>query len=329
MRVNIEESKLDCDDIESLIEDLFNLRYPKNEQGSFQHKAIDNLLESLKAFCALYHFKGVGDVFEMINILMDDSNLSDVSILNKNFIYGNVSDLLKPILKDNLIFRSLLPHIIISNDKGVGEGELLFPLIFKHYNFSNKSDGEFYSGGDKSKVEKVEVKKTSRVKGTSPQAASLKVIKTGDTDKGLADKLNKRYFNGAPPGMIRKNLVQKHIESIDDPNVYRKYFEELYPTACPDLREKMIKNVIENYRDPIKVNQILGQFALESYQKLEGWNNIIILEKNDKGYRISNINDVTDLDFLENFEFSPKLSRGRDSQAIADGYVNIQIGKKK
>ena len=39
---------------------------------------------------------------------------------------------------------------------------------------------------------------------------------------------------------------------------------------------------------------------------------------------IVNISDPSDIDFL-NLKFIPKFKRGGDTQAIADGYVNVKI----
>lgn len=324
--VNIEDSKKDCENIKKMVDFIFDLRYPKSEDSKQKNKhiVVDRLCEDFKSYCIRFHFEGVGNVFQMLAMLMDDDNLSEISILNENFICGDVSDLLKGELKNHPIFLKLIPVIIESKGKGVGEGELLLPFIFKDYQFSNESDGEFILNGQKFKVE---VKKSG---------ASLKVIETGVTKKGHVDELNKEYFKGTCPGYLDKfttdkstkesrNLFQEHLDSIKDPNDYREYFEELYPTACPDLREKMIKNVIENYEDPIKVTQILGQFALESYQKLEGWNNIITFKKTKNGYKIGNIKETRSEEILNNYKFQPKCKRGKDSQAIADGYVNISF----
>ena len=59
-----------------------------------------------------------------------------------------------------------------------------------------------------------------------------------------------------------------------------------------------------------------------SYQKIDKWDTIIMIDSERK--IIVGINDVNNIESL-GLKFTPKLARGGDTQAIADGYVNMSI----
>ena len=69
-------------------------------------------------------------------------------------------------------------------------------------------------------------------------------------------------------------------------------------------------------------NNVVGKFALKNYQRVDGWNNILYID--DEKMTVVNIADVEDIDGL-GLKFTPKFKRGGDTQAIADGYVNVRI----
>jgi hypothetical protein len=177
-------------------------------------------------------------------------------------------------------------------------------LILSGYRFSNDSDGILDTG------EKVEIKN---------KGASLKPIKTGVTEKGLVDKLNDRYFNGTIPGKKSDTLFQKHLATVKNPTVYGKYFAELYPGCDVTALTEEVK---KNYQDANKFNTAVGRFALKQYQKVDGWQNIIFIDS-DKQV-VVNIADPDKIEDLK-LSFSPVLARRKDTQAIADGYVNVSF----
>jgi hypothetical protein len=198
--------------------------------------------------------------------------------------------------------------VIDNNGKGVGAGELALPLILSNYRFSNVSDGEFEFNGQ---TRKVEIKKNG---------ASLKPVKTGLTPKGLVDTLNNTYFNGTVPGKKSKKLFEHHLKSVKDPTFYKPYFEALYQGCnVTELTEEVVGGA---YKDPIAFNNALGKFALKEYKRVDNWNNIMYIDADKR--MVVNISDVDNTNNL-NLKFSPVMRRGKDTQAIADGYVNVNI----
>ena len=76
------------------------------------------------------------------------------------------------------------------------------------------------------------------------------------------------------------------------------------------------------YDDPEAFNTAVGEFALAQYQSVDDWNNIIYIDH--KKLEIVNIADTSDVSKL-GLKFTPKFVRKGDTQAIADGYVNVRI----
>jgi hypothetical protein len=241
---------------------------------------------------------------ELLSILENDDKLIDWKVLETNF-QGNFMEYFIPVeLRNNPLFIELVKQLILTNGKGVGVGELVLPLLIRDYEFSNESDGRY---GDK----------TSELKN---DGASVKPLKTGLTDKGLVDKLNKEYFGGFKPGARTEKDFQNFLSFVTDPQKqFGEYFQKLYPTL--DTTE-LTENVVKVYQDKEEFIKVVGEWAVKEYKKTDGWNNLLII--NPKNLKVINIFDPNDLNGV-NLRFTPKFVRGRDTQAIADGYVNLNI----
>ena len=272
-------------------------------RGITGHTAADRFCSDFKAYMFYLDAKNIGNAEYTLSLLEDDDNLTDSNILNTNF-RNTITDLISPSLKSDELFISIYGTLLDNKGKGVGVGELALPLILSNYRFSNESDGVFGDG------KKVEIKKNG---------ASLKPVKTGLTEKGLVDRLNTKYFNSTVPGMRDAKKFNAHIAEIKDPTVYAEYFKELY-VGCDTT--SLAKNVQAVYNDAEKFNTEVGKFALREYQRVDGWNNIIYIDA-DKQV-VVNVADTSDIEGL-GMKFSPKLARKADTQAIADGYVNVRI----
>ena len=291
---------MDINDIDDTADKLLVKR---NIRG--QHIAVDRFCDDFKAYLSYYALKSgnLANAVKTLNLLENNANLVNSEIFNKNF-RAPFKDLIPDILLNDPVFPDLFERLLHSNGKGIGIGELVLPLIINRYSFSVVSDGEMANGN------KTEIKKNG---------ASLKPVKTGLTVKGLVDKLNEKYFNGTVPGMSDKKKFKAHISTITDPKVYADYFKELY-VGC-DTTE-LAEDVIKCYTDSVAFNNVVGKFALKNYQRVDGWSNILYID--DEKMTVVNIADVEDIDGL-GLKFTPKFKRGLDTQAIADGYVNVKI----
>ncbi len=269
-------------------------------RGILGHVAAERFVKDFKAYLIYFDATGVGSANTTMSLLEDSSNLTDSNILNTNF-RKPITDLISDKLKSDLIFMKLFLILLDNNGKGVGAGELALPLILAGYTFSNDCDGMFDG-------KKVEVKKSG---------ASLKAVKTGVTKDGLVDELNKKYWKGTVPGRRNKKLFQEHVNAVKNPDDYANYFNELYVGCDTTILSEAVKSC---YKDLEKFNNAVGGFVMGEYQRIEGWNNIFII--NSETGIVVNIADTTNLDGL-GLKFSPKLTRANDNQAIADGYVNV------
>tara|TARA_Y100000310_G_C20640014_1_gene793371 strand:+ start:117 stop:983 length:867 start_codon:yes stop_codon:yes gene_type:complete len=273
------------------------------KRGICGHTAAIRFVEDFKAYFCYYAMKTGGDMSHTLKLLENDENLISRDVFYTNF--RRTFDDLIPKMFEDTIFPLLFDTLVKNKGKGVGVGELVFPLIISGYTFSNESDGKWVEDGGK-----VEVKKNG---------ASLKTVETGLTDKGLVDRLNNDYFRGTVPGMKNKKKFNTHIATVTNPKVYADYFEELY-VGC-DTTE-LAKEVLTCYTDPMKFNNAVGQFALKNYKRIDGWSNIIIIDNEKRNF--VNITDVENIGDL-GLKFIPKFKRGRDTQAVPDGYVNVGI----
>jgi len=274
-----------------------------DKRGIAGHTAADRFIADFKAYLCYFAHKFDASAEATVALLEDDSKLVNSEILNKNF-RATFADLIPDALMQDTIFPTLFKQLLANNGKGIGIGELVLPLIMNDYSFSVVSDGEMANGA------KVEIKKNG---------ASLKPVATGLTDKGLVDKLNQKYWNGAAPGKVQKKQFEQHLAEVKDPATYADYFRELYVGCDTTELAEEVKNV---YTDPVAFNKAVGKFALKNYQRVDGWNNILYID--DKKMTVVNIADITDIDSL-GVKFTPKLMRKGDTQAIADGYVNVTI----
>lgn len=303
---------MDYKDVEQRADVLLDRR------GIKGHVAAERFVSDFKAYLIYFAAMQHGDASTTLALLENDSNLTPDSILENNFRM-TMSQLVSATLMKDPIFPRLFKVLYDNKGKGVGAGELILPLLISGYTFSNSSDGRRRDGS------KVEVKKSG---------ASLKPVKRGIPGQyeGLVDDLNKKYFQGTVPGKKSQSLLEAHLKTVKDPGIYAQYFQELYIGCDTKALAEEIKIC---YKDPNRFNTAIGKFALREYQKVDDWCNLIIIDAGDiagskrekllsQDPMIVNLVDLDDLDDLD-LKFNPVLARRRDTQAIADGYVNISI----
>ena len=116
------------------------------------------------------------------------------------------------------------------------------------------------------------------------------------------------------------------MASVSDPRVYESYFKELYVGCDIKDLENLVDEVVTGgaYENAIDFNNALGKFALRQYKRVDEWDNILYINADTRV--VVNVCDVDNIDIDDlGLIFSPKMSRGKDTQAIADGYVNVSI----
>lgn len=263
----------------------------------------EKVRQDIAAHLVLLALEHGADPFVTLHLLSDESNLTPIEVLSKNF-RRPIRELISDNLNADPIFPHLFERIIHMVDRSIGVGEVALPFILANYSFS-------YTNGDgKHPLGTTELKKDN---------SSLKCLKGGITEKGLVDKLNLKYFNGHAPGMQRMAQFNAHVESVTDPSVYHAYFTELYPGV--DVAQ-LAEDVAATYTDREAVNNVFGRFALHRYKSIDEWYNLFYIIP--ETMEVVNITDPDDIDGL-GLVFHPRFKRGGCTQALADGYVDVKF----
>ena len=238
--------------------------------------------------------------------MANPKNLIDNKILHTTF-RKTFEELISLVLMENPVFKKLLKSSLQHSSRAVGVGELMLPLCINDYRYSNTSDGIWGTGY------------MSEVKNGGPSGASLKT--NGDASMRHGDDINKKYFNGKAFGYKNSKKFNEHLYEVGDkPDIYFDYFKEFYPNI--DTRS-LAKKVRDNYKNKKELEMIMGEFAISTYKFIDKFYNLIIISPEKS--TIVNICDTTDVRSL-GLKFTPKMIRGGDTNALADGYVNVKIG---
>lgn len=275
---------------------------------SSKNTAQARFIEDFRVYSWWFHGK-YGDGLKMLKVLENDNLLFDGNLFNANF-KKNLIDFI-PELKSNKTFVELVKILVNNKAKGVGVGELILALLVRDWKCSSgRSDGEVAGG-------KRELK-------NGKAGGSIKPIDGDLTDKGLIDKLNKKYWNGEVPGI--KKSHQKHVALVQSKAQYGKYLGELYPGApikplldalFPGSGNKLVG--LEDYK------KIMGFHHLKWYQQLEGFKSIVVVDP--KSLEVANIAKIDDSIYDLGITTKVKMNRLADSQAVPDGYSNIFLDK--
>ena len=278
-----------------------------------QKKLNDNKNVAVKRFVADFEAHAFtrhaefGDGVEMLALLASDKSLFAGTKFDKNFTM-NLMGFVSGDLAENKTFQSVVKVLTGNKSKGVGIGELILPLLVSGWTRVNDSDG-FVSGG------------TREIK--NGEGASLKPVKTGLTNKGLVDELNKKYFGGLVLGKKdHAKLIAKYGD-FSKP-IYSKYFSELWPGAEVEV---LIKSLTKIGSDVDKFHNAVGRFILREYKKIDGWKSIVLIDPNT--LEVVNIADINDDTGFDRLHFTVRLSRLKDTQAVPDGYAVVKLKKAK
>ena len=246
--------------------------------------------------------------FNMLTMLNDSSNLFDSTIFNTNF-RTNLKDMVKENLKNNQTFCDVLNVLISNKSKGVGIGEMILPLLVDSWQLVNGFDGWCAGGSRECK---------------NGMGSSLKPIPAGTTDHGHIDRLNESYWNSTFPGLKKTHAVHASLVTSmpDHDKKYQEYLEKIYPGYdVSSLAAALVKNI----QDLEEYNWILGTTVLTWYKNLDKWQSIVLIHPETLDIvNIANIDDsIRDL----GIRFLPVMQRGKNTQAVSDGFVNIEMCK--
>lgn len=284
-------------------EELIGKRFTQTKKNVAQ-KAFENLLLSEIWISHCRSFDGI----ELLETLIDDDNLAEATELNQNFV-GNLNSLLPDKIKNNQSFQSSLSKLLAFSSKGVGNGELLLPLLIKGWKKEDSHDG----------VLNDDVAEIKNFDGGSMKPTKSK------TKKGHIDELNDRLFDGHPP-VHSKDEHEKHLAVLnkieDKKEIYLEYFSQILAKDKTEITD-LVDDLLLNRSDLDKCKRIYGQHVLKTYKEIDGFD-IIMLINPENGDMVS----IKDFDNVpDTIEFAPKMIRRGDTQAVPDGYVNIKVKK--
>jgi hypothetical protein len=277
----------------------------------------------LNAFCKYFTafawqaHCNAGDGFEMLTILEDDNQLVGGEIFNTNFV-KNFEKLYSPALKNNQTWQRLITPLVEFKGKGVGAGEMYLALVISGWTFERtdgKGDGKVAGG----------------IREVKNNGASLKPIhKSLSADQEM---LNQTIFQGHRAGPLQPNKrsnghsfarwdqwFKSHSES-DRAEILQNMFSKLYSGRdVKNLCDALIK-----YNNGQDFYNIIGREVLRWYKQEDNWDSLVVIDQ--KNMTIANVADTSDqgLKIFWNLKFDWKSMPGNDTQALADGYVNITI----
>lgn len=256
---------------------------------------------------------------ELLYMLTRNTVAIPSSVFNKNF-KATLDDITPSKIVSNPTYQQIKNTIFFANTfrgKGIGPGEFALALLGKNgLIVDDRGDVDIEGFG-------IEIKHGA---GGS--------IKTGSPTKfRAADKL--RDFIGKQVGIqldsknkikwdAENEFTQRYnaLDSGKKQQITKQYIEGLYPEIAEDIRNKLIKNLMQD-AGTMRVRDHFGKALLASYKQQDDFNTILFIKEDGT---ISNIADVNETEGLVDFALAG-LNRDGDTQALPDGYINGKVAK--
>jgi hypothetical protein len=226
-------------------------------------------------------------------------------IFDDNFLFQNQRASLKsriPALKDNKTWQNtLLPRLVRVRQKGTGVGELLLSFMIP---------GVEYRAGKDLVVNNKSFELKSLMKQGCMKA-------TNESGFRATDKARKDILNGKDPLEDEVTEEQRY-----------EFFKEIWP----NIDKGTIKNLVAARRNLSKkaYKNYIGGEIYKSYQKIDGFDSILLVDENPDTLDIISIVDIRDTNFInDNVIFTPMFRRGGDTNAVGDGYCKIKGTRRK
>lgn len=251
------------------------------------------------------HFS-YGDGIDLLNMLLDDNFLLPGDMFDcqaNGYFSSDWKNILNIDLLNNKTFQSIKYDILNHNGKGVGKGEYFLLLFVKGYKIkTGNSDGT---------INGLFIQVKDALGGSMKPCL--------DSSRRVIDNLNQTYFNESVPFT---NDWYNNISTISNlKNTLIDYFSKLHESwdVSNDI-STMVDELISTNGDFEKMKTIYGIKVGQKYKEVDKFDCLTLISS-EKIVIIKDFNKVP----LNEVAFVPVMKRGGDTQALADGYVNIKL----
>lgn len=270
----------------------------KKNEHKFPPQLQDPIANFLRYGMTGYaHYHGYDK--ELLSFMRFLSKPIKAPCLNSNFRTDSFFETNFPSIYSNRVFRHFSETMYNMKQKNYGAGEALLAMFYDDIEQTGKI-GDFVLG-----------KKHLEVKSVV-SAASCKAHK--DSSHRPSNAAFKKLY-----GEKKKGLHQFWDGSL---SVFKEYCKSVYPQFSGSIIEEVYSQDSDS-----KCRQTLGLHVLREYKKIDEFDNLIVVKPSGDGdISFLNISDFTDDSFVkDNIKFRPALYRGKCTQALGDGYVDITL----
>ena len=263
-----------------------------------------------------------------VKLLSEPKNLLNGHLFHKN-VQGNIVDHLSPKFKNNETFQDMaLPiwRYKIGGQGGMGPAEMFFILFSDDATKVNSKEGGDVKFGEW----KVELKKEGSV---SPGSSNHRVVDSLNAHlieiakkEGIWDEIVPEGTQGTPPVGLNGGWFPDFFKAYA-----HKFSKHKSKELFGDYLRKLYGDGTEHYLDRVynalgtpNGERELGPMIIKKYQEIHKWDSICFV---DDGFKFVNMSSFEHMPEL--LTTSIKLKRGGDTQAVADGYMNVGIAKEK
>lgn len=292
----------------------------KDKIGTTPYDWFKNILEVAKV--------PLEEKINFIKLISNPSNLMSDKIFTSNS-EGTVLQYISTKISSNEAFKATADQIWnykIGGQGGMGPAELFFVMFAKDARkVSSKEGGDVAVGNWK-----VELKREGSV---SPGSSSHRVVDSlNDTlintarKENLIDQIMPEDTGKVPATSLNGGWLPEFFKvyakvhgTAKSKAIFADYLNKLYGEGS----SKYVDKVFNDLGTP-QAERSLAPMILQMYKEIHKWDSICFVSD---GFRMVNL--VTFDNLPDSLTTSIKLKRGGDTQAVADGYMNVGLASSK
>lgn len=305
--------------LDSRVEKLFEARgFNKHKRMSIYKDSFADLIKLVPA--------SVKSKLELLFYFTRNKPSIPASAFKGNY-RANLNDIVPDKVKNNDAYKLMIQKMLFASafkGKGIGPGEFGIAMLGES-GMVEDANGDISVGGWG--IELKDGKNGSLKPGNPSTPASADKAKANLLKKlgiektitpGRGDTFNKfalHYDNVFTQAMKELPLSQQQ-------QLMNEWANELYVGLDSEVRKDLVINIVHDLGTPA-AQQHYGPPIMSAYKEYDHWDSILFINED---LTIVNITDPAE---SKNYlQFTPKLARGGDKQALPDGYINAKIAKK-